>query len=84
MAWTFISMSHSHITTQTFLSETRVVGKKFSIYVGHSESDASYLFPWKLQQIPEAQEHHFIEQILSYKTLFFNTVTTICQVAWMS
>jgi len=35
------------------------------------------LFPWKLQQIQRAQEHYLIEQILSYKTLFSNTVTTI-------
>ena len=33
------------------------------------------LFPWKLQQIQRAQEHYLIEQILSYKMPFFNTVT---------
>ena len=31
------------------------VGIKIAIYVGHSESNASYLFPWKLQQIQRAQ-----------------------------
>ena len=41
-------------------------------YVGH-KSNASYLFPWKLHQIQRAQEHYLIEQILSYKMLFFNT-----------
>ena len=40
-----------------------------------SESDASYLFPWKLQQ--RSQHHYQTEHIPSYKTLFFNTVTTI-------
>ena len=35
------------------------------------------LFPWKLQQIQRAQERYLIEQILSYKMLFFNIVTTI-------
>ena len=48
-----------------------------SIYMGCSESNASYLFPWKLQQMQRTQEHYLIEQILSYRTLFFNTVSTI-------
>ena len=39
-------------------------------YVGCSESNASYLFPWRVQQ------HYLIEQILISKTLF-NIVTTI-------
>jgi len=42
---------------------------------GSSKSHASYLCPWKLQQ--GAQYHYLIEQILSYKKLFFNTVTAI-------
>ena len=46
-------------------------------YVGHSKSNASCLFPWKLQQMQRTQEHYLIEQILSYKTLFFSIVTTI-------
>ena len=40
-------------------------------YVVCSESNASYLFPWKLQEIQRAQQQYLIEQILSYKTLFF-------------
>ena len=46
-------------------------------HLGHSESNTSDLFPWKLQQVPRAQHHCLIEQILSYKTVFVNTVTTI-------
>ena len=46
-------------------------------YVGCSESNVSYLFPWKLQQLQRVQEHYLIDQILSYKALFFNMVTTI-------
>jgi len=46
------------------------------IYVGLSISNASYLFPWKQPQIQRAQYHYLIEQILSYKTLFFNIVIT--------
>jgi len=45
--------------------------------VGCSECTASYLFPWKLEEIQRAQYHYVIEQILSYKALFFNAVTTI-------
>jgi len=40
-------------------------------YVGCSKNNASYLFPWKLQQRP--QEHCLLEQILSYNILFFNS-----------
>jgi len=48
-----------------------------SIYhVSTSKINASYLFPWKLQKIGTAQEHYFIEHIFSYKTMFFNVVTT--------
>jgi hypothetical protein len=43
---------------------------------GRSESNISYLFPWKLQYIQRAQLHYLIEQILSYETLFFDIVTT--------
>ena len=42
-------------------------------YVGDSESNTSYLFPWKLQI-----------QILGYKGLSLNVVTTINQFMWMS
>ena len=45
-------------------------------YIGHFESNVSYLLPWKLQQIQRAQQCYLIEQILRNKTLFFNTVTT--------
>jgi len=48
--------------------------------IGYSESDASYLVPWKLQKIQRAQ-HYWIEEILNYKTLFFNIVTIIRQFA---
>ena len=46
------------------------------MYVGHSESNASYLFPRKLQRIQRAQEHYLMEQILSYGILFFSIATT--------
>ena len=45
--------------------------------IGHSKSNVSYLFPWKLQPIQKTQWHYWIEPMLSYKTLFFNAVTTI-------
>ena len=45
---------------------------------GCSKSNASYLFSRKLQQ--RAQLHYFIEQILSYKTLFFNVIITLSYV----
>jgi len=38
---------------------------------------SSYLFSWKVQQIQRTCLQYLIEQILSYKTLFFNVVTTI-------
>ena len=47
------------------------------IYIGCYKSNVSYLFPWKLQQIQRAQQHYWIEKILSDKTLVFNIVTTI-------
>jgi len=47
------------------------------VYVGHSKSNASYLFPWKLEQIQWAQWLYLNEQFLSYKTLFLSIVTTI-------
>ena len=49
----------------------------FHIHVSCSESNASLLFAWKLQQIQRAQEHNLIEQVLTYKTLFLNIVTII-------
>jgi len=45
-------------------------------YVPHSKSNACFLFPWKLQR---AQWQCLIEQIFSFSTLFFNTITTITQ-----
>ena len=39
--------------------------------------NASHLFAWKVQQIQRAQQRYLIEQILSYKTLFFNIVNAI-------
>ena len=45
-------------------------------YIGHSESNASYLFPWKLQQ--RAHNNTTWESIFSAtKRYFFNIVTTI-------
>jgi len=46
-------------------------------YVNLPKSNASYLFPWKLQQIQRTQESSLIEQILSYKMLFFSIVSTM-------
>ena len=52
------------------------VQRIFAPYKGSSKSKASYLFPGKLQEIARAkQQHYLIEQILSYQTLFLNTVT---------
>ena len=48
----------------------------FVLYASLSRSNASYLFPWKLQRIKRAQYQCLIEQILSYETLFFSIVTT--------
>ena len=45
-------------------------------HIGFFESNATCLFPWKLPQIQRAQ-HYLIEQILSYRTLFFNILTTV-------
>ena len=45
------------------------------IYEDCLESNACWLFLWKLQQLQRAQ-YYLIEQILSYKALFFNTATT--------
>ena len=47
------------------------------MYIGCSESNASCLSPWKVQQKQRAQEHYLIEQILCYRMLFINVVTTI-------
>jgi len=40
----------------------------------------SYLLPWKLQKIKWAQQFCLIEQIHSYKTIFFDIFTTISYV----
>ena len=53
------------------------LSKLSTFYVGHSKSNAFYLFPWNLQHIQRAQYHYLLEQILSYKTQFFNAVTII-------
>jgi len=37
---------------------------------------ASSLCAWKIKQIKKAQRFYLIEEILSYKTLFYNIVTT--------
>ena len=47
------------------------------IYVGRSKRNVSYFFPWKCQQVERAEEHYLIVQILIYKALFFNRVSTI-------
>ena len=47
------------------------------IYVGRYKRNASYFFPWKRQQIERAEEHYLIVQILIYKALLFNRVSTI-------
>ena len=46
-------------------------------YVSLSESNASYLIPQKLQPVQRTQWRSLVEQVLSYRMLFFNTVTTI-------
>jgi hypothetical protein len=45
------------------------------MYKGRSNRNVSCLFLWKLQKIQRSQHHHFIKQILGYKTLFFDIVT---------
>ena len=50
------------------------------VHKGHSKSNASYLFPWKLQLKQRAQQHCLTEQNSSYKTLFYNVVSTISYV----
>ena len=47
------------------------------IYIGCTESNASSLFPWKLLQIQGVQQRCLIVHIVSYKTLFFDIVTTM-------
>ena len=42
-----------------------------------SESNASHLFSWELEQMQRAQLCYLIEQIVCCKTVFFNVVTTI-------
>ena len=44
-------------------------------YICSSKNIDSYLLPWKLRQ--SSKQHYLIEHTLSYKTQFFNTVTTI-------
>ena len=51
--------------------------RSFPTYTGHSETNASYLFPWKLQQKQRAQEHHMIRANSQYKTLLSNIDTTM-------
>jgi hypothetical protein len=52
------------------------------MYEGRSENNASYLFPWKLQKIQTAQLNYLIQQMLNYKTLLFNIVTTVAYAIW--
>jgi len=40
------------------------------MYVACSESSASYLVPWKLQQTQRAQQHYLIVQIMLQNTIF--------------
>ena len=55
-------------------AETCCSCHQVELYLGCSDSKASYLFPQKLKQRP--QQHYLTEEILSYKTVFFNTVAT--------
>jgi len=51
----------------------------FPVFLCHpfkAQPACSCLFPCNPQQIQRTQ-HYFIEQFLSYKTLFFNVVNTI-------
>ena len=57
------------------LAAREITEKINLVYVVHPESNASYLFPWKLQQMQRAQQNYLTEHIVSYKTLFLNTVT---------
>ena len=50
------------------------------IHKDHSESNASYLFQWKLQQIWRVQSHCLVVQILIYKALFFNIIIPISSI----
>ena len=45
------------------------------LYVSCSESNASYLFPWKLRDTKNTIT--LIDQIFSYKTVLSNTVTAM-------
>lgn len=57
-------------------SPSMQIAYRLNTQVG-SENNACSLSPWKLQQIEGAQSHHLIEKILSWKTIFFSTVSTI-------
>ena len=46
-----------------------------SVYIGHYKSNASSIFPWKLQQIQRPEQYYLLEAIFIYKVLFSNTVT---------
>ena len=47
------------------------------VYIGSSKSNASYIFLWTIQQILKTQLQYFTEKNLSYKILFFRTVTSV-------
>jgi len=50
------------VTNWTVLRHTfPVILISMVIFLGHSESNASYLFTWKIQQLQRAQQHHLIE-----------------------
>ena len=57
--------------------KSAILQPKAIIFIGCSESNASYLFPWELQQIQGTKVRYLMERFLSYKMLFFNIVTTI-------
>jgi len=85
----FLCIVFSLDATKTVLSSLRrecgrCWSRKYNapgqIYVYRSESNALNLFPRKPWQIQRAQKNWMKEKILSYKTLFFNVVTTISYV----
>jgi hypothetical protein len=65
------SVSHCRICAYGYNYVYRTYCNVHLILEKHSKNDASYLFPWKLQQIKGAQKHRWIEQVISYKTLSF-------------
>ena len=72
-------MPLSHRCPTFWLAWATLSGQELSwvTYTMVSESNAPYLFPWKLQPIQRAQYKYLIEQNPSYKTVFIHIVTTI-------